>query len=501
VHEVFTESVPIADIIIPSLPEIGLLILLLVVLLIDLFAGPVGRRLSGYISGVGMLIVMGVNLLVGMTQSAVPYGTSVLGGMLRYDVLGLMFTTMILLAGGLTSLIAIDSPRVADRGEFHLIVIAASLGASLMSVSSDLIMIFLALETTSISLYILAGFIRDSRQSSEAGLKYYLFGSFTAGMLLYGLSLLFGFTGTTNIYQLAEPLKALFDQGPTGAFALIVALLLVLAGFGFKVAAVPFHFWTPDVYQGAPTPVTAFVSTASKAASFALLVRVFSAIWPVESQVYWTGLLAAMAVITMTLGNLLALVQHNIKRMLAYSSIAQAGYTLIGVVALTETNLGAAAVAFYMFMYVLTNIAAFTVIIIVSRTTGSDEIADFANLGRRSPYLALAMVLAMLSLGGVPPVAGFFGKFFLFSAAVQAGYVWLAVIGVLNAILALYYYLMVVKVMFVDPNEDTRPIRVSPAFASVLVITVAGILVMGTLAGPWWRWALDAASNLAAVVP
>jgi NADH-quinone oxidoreductase subunit N len=281
----------------------------------------------------------------------------------------------------------------------------------------------------------------------------------------------------------------------------VIALLLVLAGFGFKVAAVPFHFWTPDVYEGAPTPVTAFVSTASKAASFALLMRVFSAIWPVEVVPYWAGLAAAIAAVTMTLGNVLALVQRNIKRMLAYSSIAQAGYTLIGVVALTQTSLGAAAVAFYMFMYVLTNILAFAVIIIVSNTTGSDQIADFAGLSRRSMPLALMMVLSLLSLGGVPPLAGFFGKFFLFAAAVDAGYVWLAVLGVLNAIVALYYYLTVIKVMFVDTTEDTRPLTVSPAYGFVLLITGVGILAMGTLAAPWWSWALDAAQSLVAAAP
>ncbi|HEC24203.1 MAG TPA: NADH-quinone oxidoreductase subunit N, partial [Chloroflexi bacterium] len=251
----------------------------------------------------------------------------------------------------------------------------------------------------------------------------------------------------------------------------------------------------------APTPTVAFISTASKAASFALLARVFHAAWPVEASIYWTGLIAAMAAITMTLGNLLALVQRNIKRLLAYSSIAQAGYVLIGVVALTRTEIGVAAVAFYMFLYVLTNIAAFTVVIAVSNTTGSEQIADFASLSRRAPYLALAMVLAMLSLGGVPPLAGFFGKFFLFAAAVEAGYVWLAIVGVLNAIVALYYYLSVIKVMYVDPNEDTRPVRVTPVFTGVLLFTGLGILVMGTIAGPWWAWALNAASSLTAMVP
>jgi NADH-quinone oxidoreductase subunit N len=497
---VFTESTPFAQAVIPIFAEIGLTFLLLVVLTVDLFLNPSRRRTVGVIAGVGLLLIMAANLVVGLSTVGTPdYAGPVLGGMIRHDMLALIFRTMVLIAGGLTCLIALDVPKVGRQGEFYGILIAATLGMSLMGAASDLIMVFLALETASICLYVLAGFLRDTQRSAEAGLKYYLFGSFTAGLFLYGLSLLYGYTGTTNLYNLAEPLGALLNSGTEGQFAVILALLLVLAGFSFKVAAVPFHFWTPDVYEGAPTPVTSFVSTASKAASFALLVRVFSVVWPAESAVYWTSLLAAMSVITMTLGNLLALVQRNIKRMLAYSSIAQAGYTLMGVVALTQTALGPAAVAFYMLMYVLTNTAAFTVIILVSNTTGGDEIRDLAGLGKRSPYLALAMVLSLLSLGGVPPLAGFFGKFFLFAAAVEAGYVWLAVVGVLNAIVALYYYLTVVKVMYVDTTEDTRPITTPSSYGVVLFLSCFALIVMGTVAGPWFNWALNAAGSLAAV--
>lgn len=497
----FTESVPAYQIVIPILPEIGLLILLLVVLAIDLFLRPAQRRYVGVIAGVGVLVMMVANLIAGFALAADPaFERPVLGGMLRYDALALIFRTAVMAAGGLTCLISIDSPKVGRQGEFFAIVIVATLGMSLMAAASDLIMIFVALETASISLYLLAGFLRDTPRSTEAGIKYYLFGAAMAGLFLYGLSLLFGFTGTTGIYTMAASLGELLGDAP-GAFAVVIALLFVLAGLGFKVAAVPFHFWTPDVYHGAPTPVTAFISTASKAASFGLFVRVFAAVWPADIAPLWISLLAAMAFLTMTVGNLLALVQRNIKRLIAYSSIAQAGYALMGVVALTQSDLGAAAVAFYMLMYVLTNILAFTVIIAVSNASGSDEIADFAGLSRRKPGLALAMVLAFLSLGGVPPLAGFFGKFFLFAAAVEAGYVWLAIAGVLNAIVALYYYLTVIKVMYVDPVAHTRPIVVTPAFTAVILITGVGVLVMGTLAGPWWTWALSAAQSLTAMLP
>ncbi len=497
----FTESVPAYQVVIPILPEIGLLILLLLVLAIDLFSRPLRRRVVGIVAGVGAFLILIANLIVGfLTLNDPAFAAPVLGGMLRYDTLALIFRTMVLLSGGLTCLISVDTPKVSRQGEYYAILIAAMMGLSLMAAASDLIMVFVALETASISLYLLAGFLRDTPFSVEAGLKYYLFGAAISGLFLYGLSLLYGFGGTTDIYALAGPLGEMFASGAAGAFGLIAALLLVLVGFGFKVAAVPFHFWTPDVYQGAPTPITAFVSTASKAASFALLVRVFDAVWPSEIAPYWVGLLAAMSALTMTLGNAVALVQRNFKRLIAYSSIAQAGYTLMGVVALTQTDLGAAAVAFYMLMYVLTNILAFTVIIAVSNATGSDEIAALAGLSRRSPNLALAMVLALLSLGGVPPLAGFFGKFFLFAAAVDAGFVWLAIVGVLNAIVALYYYLTVIKVMYVDTSEDVRPISVAPASAVTLWIAGIGVLVMGTLAAPWWSWALHAAQSLTAMV-
>lgn len=499
----FNPPASLEQTLIPIFPEIAMTVLLLLVLTVDLFLNPARRRTVGLLAGVGLLLIAIANFAIGLpTVGQGVFAESVLGGMVRHDMLALIFRTMVLIAGGLSCLITLDVPRLGRQGEFYGMLIAATLGMSLMSAAADLIMVFLALETASICLYVLAGFLRETSQSAEAGLKYYLFGSFTAGLFLYGLSLVYGYTGTTNIYGLAAPLGTLVSSGPQGAFALILALLLMLAGFGFKVAAVPFHFWTPDVYEGAPTPVTAFVSTASKAASFALLMRVFSVMWPAGSEVYWAGLLAAMSLVTMTLGNLLALVQRNIKRMLAYSSIAQAGYALMGVVAMTRTPLGVAAVAFYMLMYVLTNIAAFSVVIAVSNITGTDDIYEgFAGLGRRSPYLALALVLALLSLSGVPPLAGFFGKFFLFAAAVEAGYVWLAIAGVLNAIIALYYYLTVIKVMYVDEAVDTRPIPTSQAHTAVLFIACAGILFLGTLAAPGINWAYQAAQSLVAAVP
>jgi len=307
-------------------------------------------------------------------------------------------------------------------------------------------------------------------------------------VMLYGFSLLYGFTGKTNLYELGGALASV----PT--LAVVAASMLVLVGFGFKVAAVPFHFWSPDVYEGAPTPITAFISVASKAAGFAVLLRVMLAVFPgVES--YWVPLMAAISTATMTLGNSLALAQKNIKRLLAYSSIAQAGYALIGLAA--NSKEGAAATIFYLATYTLTNLVAFGVIILTSRIVGSDEIKDYAGLSRRSPGLALAFMVAFLSLGGMPPFAGFFGKFFVFAAAVQQDLIWLAFVGVINAIVGLYYYLTVLKVVYLYRSEhDNEKIPTPRAYAVALAACVIGIVVLGTWSTPWIDWATRAAGNL-----
>jgi NADH-quinone oxidoreductase subunit N len=288
------------------------------------------------------------------------------------------------------------------------------------------------------------------------------------------------------------------------ALPILLAMVLIVVGFGFKVSAVPFHFWTPDVYEGAPTPVTAFISVASKAASFALLTRFFIIVFQGDPTTrFWVQLIAVMALVTMTVGNLLALPQRNIKRLIAYSSIAQAGYALVGVAAIAAqpgatVGAGVAAVGFYMAMYVLTNLAAFGVIILFANATGSETIADFAGLSRRNIGLALAMTVALLSLGGIPPAAGFIGKFFLFRAAVDSGLTWLAVAGVMNSIIALYYYLIVIKVMFVDRSEDeNKPIPVSQPYVWALGLTCLLVVLMGTVAAtPLYDWASRAAQGL-----
>lgn len=493
---------------IPSvIPEIGLTIMAVIVLALDLYLPESRRRVIAIVTGVGLLLTALIYFLV-FGPTLHPQNAGLFwGGTMRHDTLTEIFKIMVLCAGAITALLTIDVTGLSRKGEFYLVIIVSTLGASLMSGAADLILVFLALETTTIPLYILAAFNRGDGRSSESGMKYFLFGSFASAILLYGLSLLYGFTGQTNIYAIAEYFSS--PDFSINAVPVLISIALIIAGFAFKISAAPFHFWTPDVYEGAPTPVVAFLSVASKAGSFALLVRFFLAVFPgsvvingQEIQGFWTQLAAVLAILSMTLGNVVALAQKNIKRLLAYSSIAQAGYTLIGVAALHATpdvqEQAVAAITFYMFMYTFTNLLAFGVIILFTEATGSETIADLAGLSRRSPMLALAMTIALLSLAGVPPAAGFFGKFFLFQAAVQAGLVGLAIFAVLNSIVALYYYLVVIKVMYVDKGKDEdQPIKVSPTYVWVLGATALIVVLLGTFfATPIFEWATRGAASL-----
>lgn len=483
-------------------------ILAVAILALDLFWSKRQRGELGYLAGFGLLAIAGFVWLFGTPPSSGKLEDQLLlGGMLRHDELAQIFRVMVIGAGGLSCLITMGVDRLRLRGDFYAILIVSVIGASLTTAAADLIMIFLALETLSITLYVLAGYLRDDELSTEAGLKYFLFGAFASGFSLYGLSLIYGFTGKTNIYELGSSISA----GALNDPPVVIALMLVMVSFSFKISAVPFHFWTPDVYQGAPTPITSLLSTASKAASFALVVRFLLAVFPPVDLVQvteavkdysaiWVQLAAVLAVVSMTLGNVLALVQTNIKRLLAYSTIAHAGYTLMGVAAIAtdKSGDGIAAVAFYMFMYVLSNTLAFAVVIIFANVSHSNAIKDLAGLSRRSPWLALAMTLALLSLAGIPPAAGFVGKFFLFRAAIDAGLEWVALIAVVNVIIGLYYYLVIVKVMYMERSDrEDEPVPVSTPYTWALGITSAGVLLFGTiLVSPLWDWAVKAAHAL-----
>ncbi len=487
-------------------PELSLLILLVIVLIYDRFLKPEERRQVGLLTTWGafiiLLVTLGLWIFVGEPNLQSSLTESIYwGGMIRNDMVTLVFRVMFLVALMITSLVSMDVPRL-QRSEYYALLITATMGFSLMAASVDLIMIYIALETASISSYVLAGFITGDKRTSEAGMKYFIYGSFATGVMLYGMSMFYGITGETNIYAIGQTFArgALIDG--IGALVFVSAFMMIV-GFGFKISLVPLHFWTPDVYEGAPTPFTGFVSTASKAAGFAIFLRVFTsgAFGPLVAYTaevsspgwYIWGGLVVLCILTMTLGNFAAIYQSNLKRMLAYSSIAQAGYAMIGLVAYSQD--GSGATMFYLLMYIFTNIAAFGVIILVSNATGADNVKDLDGLSRRSPYLALVMLFALLSLGGIPPTAGFFGKFFLFRAAVESGLWWLALIGVLNAFVALYYYLGLIKHMYLyRSEEESISIPVSRAAQIGLAVTVVFIFYLGIFADSAYQWTLQAAS-------
>jgi len=472
------------SIILPILPEVLLLSIGILALIVDPFLKKDANRRSflGWFTTVGLLLTLAVSALFARPAEAV----LVFGGMLRFDWLGFLFEMFFIFAAAITALFFMDMDILNRRAEGYLLLLAATLGMCLMASSADLILLYLAIETTSIPLYILAGFLTGDEKSTEAGFKYMLFGALTSAVLLYGFSLIYGFTGKTNLYDLSVHFTH-FD------LIAISISFLILAGLAFKVSLFPFHFWAPDVYEGAPTPVAGFLSTASKAAGFAVILRLLTAVFPVLSS-NWSLILAVLASLTMTVGNLIAITQKSVKRMLAYSSIAHAGYAMIGVVAFSQ--LGMASVVFYLIAYVLTNLLAFGIVGIVGRATGSDNYSAYNGLSRRNSTLALAALVAFLSLAGMPPFAGFVAKVFVFLAAVNSGWIWLAVVGVVNSIVALYYYLNVLKSIYLyrmeNQDEDKHPLAVRRPVAIALFVLVAGILLVGILFGPWFGLASHA---------
>jgi NADH-quinone oxidoreductase subunit N len=471
------------------LPEILILVLGMLVLIVEPFWKEEQRRNVGWLTAGGLLISMVISLLFG--QPGAP--TTTLGGMVRFDWLGFFFKMLFMFAGAATALLLMDNEKVGHRGEAYLLLLASLLGMDLMAASADLVMLYLAIETTSIPLYVLSGFMLADEKSTEAGFKYLLFGALTSTIMLYGFSLVFGFAGTTDIYQLADRLQA-------GSLPLLTALgilALILVGIGFKVSIVPFHFWAPDVYEGAPTPVSGFLSTASKAAGFAVLVRLFFVAFP-NFAPSWTLALAILSAVTMTVGNLLALPQTNIKRLIAFSSISHAGYAMIGVVALSQ--LGAASVVFYLAAYILTNLLAFGIVMAFSRITGLEDLKDYSGMSRRSPWLGLMMLAAFLSLAGMPPFGGFVAKVVVFAAGIQAGYVWLVVIGILNSVIGVYYYLNAMKYVYLyrmpEQDEENHPLLLTRPYVIALAVLAIGVILIGTVFAPWFGWSDAAALNL-----
>jgi len=419
-----------------------------------------------------------IGVLAATAVSMLPFQSThveVARGLLAVDGFAFFFKLLFLMAAVITVLMSmqyLDIEGARSPGEYYFLILCATLGMMIMAGGIDLITIFIGLETMAVAFYILAGFIKPSQRSNEAAVKYFLLGAFSLGILLYGMSLMYGLSGTTNLRQMAPLFVA--QQGDP---RLILAVILVVAGVGFKIAAVPFHMWAPDVYEGAPTPITAFLSVGSKAASFAMLLRIFLEGLPAMSA-DWRLLFEALSIVTMTVGNVAAVTQTNIKRMLAYSSIAHAGYLLMGVVA--GTSRGVTAMMIYLLVYAFMQLGAFAVLVLLRRRdVVGDELKDFTGLHFRAPWAAFAMLVFMLSLGGIPPTAGFMGKLWLFGAAIDAGYYWLALIGVLNSAISLYYYVRIVVFMYIKTESAGSEPVMTPALGLALTVAVVATLLLG----------------------
>lgn len=449
-------------------PELSLGILAIIVILLDLVISR--KEVLAAVAAVGLLIPAGFTLALWNVSPSAGFS-----GILAVDDFALVFKLLFLGVAFVVILSSVDYMRRIPRfqGEFYALILLSTGGMMLMAATRELITIYVSLETASLSLYALAAFLRDQK-SAEAGLKYLLLGAMSSAVLLFGMALLFGLTGTTHLGAIAQKVS---QVGGSNYPALLLGAVLVAGGFGFKIAAVPFQMWVPDVYEGAPTPVTAYLSVSSKAAGFAVILRVFWEALGSPVNVDWSLLFAVMAAVGMTLGNLVAIPQRNIKRMLAYSSIAQAGYIMVGLA--TLSSLGRSGVVFFLLAYAFTNLGAFIAIIAISNRTGSDEISDYAGMVRRAPWLAVALGFCLLSLTGIPPTGGFIAKLYLFRAAVDGDLTWLVLIAVINSVISAYYYLRPLRVMFLAAPTDETPVRSSFPLSLGLAIAVVGVLLLG----------------------
>jgi NADH-quinone oxidoreductase subunit N len=449
-------------------PEISLLVAAFVILVLTFH-----RKLSRLAPVLAFL-----GLAVSTAFVAGQWGNQQSGffGMVTCDNFGVAFKFIFVLTSVLVLLIAHKymSAKSIDRPEFYALLLISTMGMMVMANTTDLVVIFLGLEIMSVPLYVMAGFARRSLQSNEAGIKYFVMGAFASGFLLMGIAFVYGASGTTDLRRIVADFSFIISHSQT---YMLAGISLLLVGFGFKVAAVPFHSWVPDVYQGAPTPVTAFFSVGPKAAGFAALLRIFTFGFvdlSILSTIFWI-----LAVLTMTVGNVLALRQTNVKRLLAYSSIAHAGYILV---ALTVGGSDAVSAAiFYLVAYTLFNLGAFAVIILLETRSGcKSELSELVGLAKANPYLSATLALFMFALSGFPPTVGFFGKFYIFQAAVRSGFIWLAVIGVLNSFLSVYYYFRVIRAAYFDQLETAfAPVKYSASIMIVLIVTALGTLFMG----------------------
>ncbi|MBV6469030.1 NADH-quinone oxidoreductase subunit N [Nitrospirales bacterium NOB] len=460
------------------LPELFLTLWLCVVLAVDFSLKRIVQEQLAYLSVLGLAVALGI--LAWFDASGIT-GT-LFGKMFVLDRLAIFFKMMILLATILVILLSVDYVHRFSffRGEYYVLVTMSALGMMFMSSANDLLSLFVTLEFSTFGFYVLVAYLRDDMASNEAGLKFFILGVFAAGLLAYGISLVFGETG-----------KLVFSDmtGAAPTTGLVIGFLLIFAALGFKIGAVPFHSWIPDTYHGSPTPVTAFLSIAPKVAAFAILLRLFLVALPTFKPA-WALLLVAASILSMTYGNIVAIAQRNIKRLLAYSGIAQVGNVLIGLAA--GTKMGTDSILFYLLTYLFANLGAFAVIMAISNAVGSEEIEDYSGLNRRSPFLAFAMLIFLLSLAGVPPLAGFIGKLYIFVAAIKEGLYTLITVGLINIVISMYYYLIVVKKMYISEPLDASPIKTTGPLRAVVYIGLAGTLVIGIYPQPFIDWVVAA---------
>lgn len=481
-------------------PEIAISAVLLLIVLLDLIFHKDKRIIPfAVIAGI---IITAIFVFEQFGMEGTAFRTGGAEGMITVDPFAAFFKIIIL-----TSTIALvffsynsdEIIKIVDRiGEYYALILGMVLGMFLMVSASDLILIYLSLELMSLSSYVLAGFTKLRERNSEASLKYMIYGAISSGIMLFGISLVYGMTGSTNLYEI----NTLIQTPEINLFTFSLAMILIFVGIGYKISAAPFHFWTPDVYEGAPITITAYLSVASKAAGFALLIRFLKVtfvsfvddkgFWQLTNLFDWQTLLVIISILTMTLGNFSALWQDNLKRMLAYSSIAHAGYMLLGVLVLT--NVGVSAVMIYFIIYLIMNLGAFFIVMLIANKTGSEDINDYDGMGYTSPFLGVTLGIFMVSLVGLPPTAGFIGKVYLFIALLDAKMTVVAVIAVLNSVVSLYYYIRVLKHMYLNkPDESTQTVKPNLMATIIVLIFAIPTLLFGIYFTPIAEWAKNAA--------
>lgn len=462
------------------------LVFLLGVLLLvmDLILPRTKKSIIGYVSALGLLCIL--------VFSFVYHGNNAIGfynGLYASNGMSTYFKQMFIIAAILVTLMSTSFVKTLSdsRDEFFIIIIFATLGMMVMSSANDLITLYIGLELMAISFIILTAFNKKSMKSSEAGTKYVLLSSISTAILLYGMSLLYGISGSVAFKDIINYLK-------TGSNLPVVILgsILLIAGFAFKISAAPFHMWSPDIYEGAPTPVTAFLAGGSKIAGFSVVIKLLLQLMePVHGTMI--VLVIALSVLSMIVGNIIAIPQTNLKRMLAYSGVSHAGYILIGIVSYTKT--GISAMLYYLLLYIFANIGAFAAITAFSNQTGKDDIKDFSGMWKRSPLLAATLLISLLCLAGIPPAAGFIGKFYLFSEAAKQGYLWMALLAMAMSVVSAYYYTVVIRVMLMEEPSDVTPINIPASIKIVMIVSIVMIIVMGVYPGPITDWTTSVASS------